>query len=195
MNQTPRVSWPLRHRGRLACTRSLERRTAGCVLFVTCYLLPVGPPVARRAQNVQVCSSFAPDLNWHLVRAPSTGTPRASWRLPTTRSPSLVQSSDTRCATRCTAPRVYYANLGTRHHSDLSAVSVLVSLLVERQRQRGGAEPTNPQSQLSSALPELISAIASLPMCSGFFLAPFAGLSTRYADRCRECRSRTERRN
>ena len=39
MNQTPRVSWPLRHRGRLACTRSLERRTAGCVLFVTCYLL------------------------------------------------------------------------------------------------------------------------------------------------------------
>ena len=25
--------------GRLACTRSLERRTAGCVLFVTCYLL------------------------------------------------------------------------------------------------------------------------------------------------------------
>ena len=35
----PRVSWPLRHRGRLACTRSLERRTAGCVLFVTCYLL------------------------------------------------------------------------------------------------------------------------------------------------------------
>ena len=38
MNQTPRVSWPLRHRGRLACTRSLERRTAGCVLFVTCYL-------------------------------------------------------------------------------------------------------------------------------------------------------------
>ena len=40
MNQTPRVSWPLRHRGRLACTRSLERRTAGCVLFVTCYLLP-----------------------------------------------------------------------------------------------------------------------------------------------------------
>ena len=31
---------PLRHRGRLACTRSLERRTAGCVLFVTCYLLP-----------------------------------------------------------------------------------------------------------------------------------------------------------
>ena len=40
MNQTPCVSWPLRHRGRLACTRSLERRTAGCVLFVTCYLLP-----------------------------------------------------------------------------------------------------------------------------------------------------------
>ena len=35
MNQTPRVSWPLRHRGRLACTRSLERRTAGCPL---CYL-------------------------------------------------------------------------------------------------------------------------------------------------------------
>ena len=34
-------SWPLRHRGRLACTRSLERRTAGCVLFVTCYLLHV----------------------------------------------------------------------------------------------------------------------------------------------------------
>ena len=33
------VSWPLRHRGRLASTRSLERRTAGCVLFVTCYLL------------------------------------------------------------------------------------------------------------------------------------------------------------
>ena len=29
----------LRH-GRLACTRSLERRTAGCVLFVTYYLLP-----------------------------------------------------------------------------------------------------------------------------------------------------------
>ena len=26
--QTPRVAWPLRHRGRLACTRSLERRTA-----------------------------------------------------------------------------------------------------------------------------------------------------------------------
>ena len=71
---------------------------------------------------------------------------------------------------------MYYANLGTRHHSDLSAVSVLVSLPVERQR--GGAEPTNPQSQLSSALPELISAIASLPVCSGFFLAPFAGLST-----------------
>ena len=32
---------PLRHRGRLACTRSLERRTAGCVLFVTCYLLRI----------------------------------------------------------------------------------------------------------------------------------------------------------
>ena len=39
MNQTPRVSWPSRHRGRLACTRSLERRAAGCVLFVTYYLL------------------------------------------------------------------------------------------------------------------------------------------------------------
>ena len=36
------VSWPLRHRGRLACTWPLERRTAGCVLFVTCYLLLLG---------------------------------------------------------------------------------------------------------------------------------------------------------
>ena len=36
------VSWPLRHRGRFACTWPLERRTAGCVLFVTCYLLLIG---------------------------------------------------------------------------------------------------------------------------------------------------------
>ena len=51
MNQTPRVSWPLRHRGRLACTRSLERRTAGCVLFVTCYLLLCVCVSVQRDQN------------------------------------------------------------------------------------------------------------------------------------------------
>ena len=54
MNQTPRVSWPLRHRGRLACTRSLERRTAGCVLFVTCYLL------LRTTCRVKMHQSFSP---------------------------------------------------------------------------------------------------------------------------------------
>ena len=37
MNQTLRVSWPLRHRGRLACTRSLERRTAGSRVCPLCY--------------------------------------------------------------------------------------------------------------------------------------------------------------
>ena len=36
------VSWPLRHRGRFACTWPLERRTAGCVLFVTCYCYLLG---------------------------------------------------------------------------------------------------------------------------------------------------------
>ena len=51
---TPRVSWPLRYRGRLACTRSLERRTAGCVLFVTCYLLPTPSQIASRIVR---CSS------------------------------------------------------------------------------------------------------------------------------------------
>ena len=32
MNQTPSVSWPLRHRGRLACTRSLEPGRDGAAL-------------------------------------------------------------------------------------------------------------------------------------------------------------------
>ena len=52
MNQTPRVSWPLRHRGRLACTRSLERRTAGCVLFVTCYLYLYLLPVSQTTNQL-----------------------------------------------------------------------------------------------------------------------------------------------
>ena len=55
MNQTPRVSWPLRHRGRLACTRSLERRTAGCVLFVTCYLLPEEEKAAQKEAKEGPC--------------------------------------------------------------------------------------------------------------------------------------------
>ena len=53
------MSWPLRHRGRFACTWPLERRTAGCVLFVTCYLLPVGcaRPSASTSRRSSTCST------------------------------------------------------------------------------------------------------------------------------------------
>ena len=76
---SPRVSWPLRHRGRLACTRSLERRTAGCVLFVTCYLFVLSALSAVSTHSL-VLISAAPG-----PPKPSTFAPSESYKhtLPT----------------------------------------------------------------------------------------------------------------
>ena len=101
------VSWPLRHRGRFACTWPLERRTAGCVLFVTCHLLGcrdgqasesrTTDTVQRKQRNQSVHNSTGPMC----IRIRSEGARRLL-------QPSMHSSISTHVSTSAVSDSIAY---------------------------------------------------------------------------------------
>ena len=110
---------------------AVARETHGRVCPL-CYLLPVTcwPPRCSACPKCASLLILCPRSQLAPCKGTVDGNPSGELAIAHDAFAVACTIKRHRCATRCSAPRVYYANLGTRHHSDLSAVSVLVSLTI-----------------------------------------------------------------